>query len=218
MRQSILVVMAMLFLVACTTNPWDRAEVADPDRELNELLRELDEARREGEGVPEIEWEIRRLAVFVPRHVPTKMANALIAYRNTDRSLAQQYLDGIFDIQPSHPEAAMLRSTIAIEEGNAPYARKLLAQQIKFRPDHAGLHEHQAGVLYLLQDYEASRAAIDRAARLGAPPWRVAYHLGLLEEATGNTAAATRYYNDCLDVNPAWEPARARLIGLEGRR
>ncbi len=218
MRQSILIAALMLFAVACTTNPWDRAEVADPDGELTGLLEELEDARQKGEGAARVEWEIRRLAVFCPRHVPTKMANALIAYRNTDRSLSQQYLDGIFDIQPSHPEAAILRTKIAIEEGNLPYARKLLAQQMKFRPDHAGLHESQAGILYLLAEFEAARETIDRAARLGAPEWRVAYHLGLIEEATENPAAASRYYNDCLDLNPDWEPARSRLIGIEGRR
>ncbi|MEQ8767922.1 MAG: hypothetical protein RL885_28720 [Planctomycetota bacterium] len=216
--KSSLLIATLLLSVACTTNPWDRAEVADPDGELTALLEDLEEARQDGDGVAEIEWEIRRLAVYCPRHVPTKMANALIAYRNTDRSLALQHLDGIFDIEPSHPEAAILRSKIAVEEGSIAYARKLLEQQIKFRPDHAGLHESLAGVLYLLQEYEPARETIDRAARLGAAEWRVAYHLGLIEEAMGNTPAAVRYYNDCLEVNPAWQPARSRLIGLEGRR
>jgi tetratricopeptide (TPR) repeat protein len=213
-----LLALVLALSLSCTTDPWERNECANADGDLAAYLAQLDEARQDKEGVEEARWNIQQLAVRCPAHVPTKMANAVLSYEDGNRALAVQFLDGLFSLEPSHPEAAILRGRIALDDGNLRFARKLFDQQIRYRPDHAGLRESFAGVLYLLGEYEPARQALDSAGRLGAPPWRIAYHLGLVEEAEGNKAAAARYYQDCLEENPSFGPARSRLIGLEGRK
>jgi hypothetical protein len=52
------------------------------------------------------------------------------------------------------------------------------------------------------------------AGALGAPRWRIAYHLGLVEEASGRRDEASRYYSEAVDANPTFEPAKSRLKAL----
>ena len=128
--------------------------------------------------------------------------------------IAQQYLDRIFERPASHPDAAVLRGQIAAEQGNLPFARRFLADQIALAPGHPGLHETYAGVLYLSQELDAARRELARAESLGAPRWRVAYHQGLVEESAGDRDAARRLYQEALDKNPGWEPALTRLKAM----
>ena len=53
------------------------------------------------------------------------------------------------------------------------------------------------------------------AQALGAPAWRIAYHLGLIEEAAGNRAEAMREYMEAVSGNPQFQPAAARLKALQ---
>ena len=162
--------------------------------------------------------EIERLAVVCPGHVPTLMANAVIAYDEHRPAKAQQFLDQILAQPRSYPDAAVLRARIAIEEGNLPFARRLLEQQIRLAPDHAGLHETYAATLYLERQLPEARRELTTAGALGAPRWRIAYHLGLVEEASGRLDEARRYYAEALEANPAWAPARSRLNGSSRAR
>jgi len=56
-----------------------------------------------------------------------------------------------------------------------------------------------------------------RAEVLGAPRWRVAYHLGLIGEAAGALDQAQKLYREAVEKNPGWAPAQQRLNGLAGR-
>ena len=111
-------------------------------------------------------------------------------------------------------DAAVLRSQIALEEGNIPFAKRLLEQEIKLVPDHAGLHENYAAALYLDGKLPDSRNELTVASTLGAPRWRVAYHLGLIEEASGRRDEASKLYAEALAGNPNWAPAQSRLKAL----
>jgi tetratricopeptide (TPR) repeat protein len=161
-----------------------------------------------------LQGEIERLALVCPAHVPTLMANAVIAYDEQRPARSQQFLDQILAQPGSHPDAAVLRARIAVDEGNVPFARRLLEQQIRLAPDHAGLRETYGGALYLERQWPEARRELNAAAALGAPTWRIAYHLGLIEEAQGQFDAARRYYAEALAGNPAWAPAQSRLKGL----
>ena len=56
------------------------------------------------------------------------------------------------------------------------------------------------------------------AAALGAPRWRIAYHLGLIEEASGRSDEATQVCTrNRSTANPGWEPAESRLKALRAR-
>jgi tetratricopeptide (TPR) repeat protein len=199
----------------------------DPDRRLGELLDRWDALRAAGAGCDadphrgpvadcaELQHEVERLTVEFPRHVPSLHAAAVLSEAAGEHQKARSYLDALFAATPAHPEAAMLRSRLATAEGNVPFASRLLAEQVRLTPDHSGLREAQAGVLYLEGRFEEALEALRVAERLGAPAWRVAYHRGLIAEARRDPVAAAAHYRRALEENPAFRPARARLAGVE---
>ncbi len=219
---------ACLLASACATStPLLRQQCYNPDVQLAEVLPAYETARANGCGAgaaqPEgsdcirLASEIARLSVVCPAHAPTLMANAVILYDDHRAAESQQYLDLILSQPRAFPDAAVLRAQIAIEDGNVPFAKRLVEQQIKLVPDHSGLHEAYAAALYLDGNMTEARSELTMAGMLGAPRWRVAYHLGLLEEAAGRGADASRLYAEALAGNPGWAPAESRLRALRAR-
>ena len=216
--------MGLMAQACATTSPLVRQECYNPDVQLASLVQPLEALRASECAVPDaqrgglectrLRREIRRLAVVCAQHVPTLMATAVIAYDEQRRTESQQILDGILALPRSYPEAAVLRSEIAIEEGNVPFAQRLLQERIKLAPDHSGLREAYAGALYLDGHMEEATTQLGMAGALGAPRWRVAYHLGLIAEASGRGSEAARYYAESLDTHPGWAPATSRLKAL----
>jgi len=215
-----------LMAVACkTTSPLVRQECNNPDAQLARVLQPLEALRakgcdggeRGGSECERLRRELERLAVICPGHAPTLMANAVLAYDEHQPVKSQQLLDLILAQPRSYPDAAVLRARIAIEEGNLPSARRLLEQQIRLVPDHAGLHETYGAALYLGGLLPEARRELKTAGALGAPRWRIAYHLGLVEEASGRFDDARRYYAEALEANPGWAPAQSRLNALRAK-
>src|SRR5215470_4206934 len=212
-------VIAVWFAVTgCATHsPLVHQQCYNADVQLGHELRELEEHRAKGctEGLSRgggsecdrLELEIARLAVVCPGHAPTLMANAVIAYDNHRPTEAQQYLDQILSQPRPYPDAAVLRAQIALEEGNVPFARRLVEQEIMLVPDHAGLHEMRAAIFFLDRRLDDARNELARAEALGAPRWRVAYHLGVIEELSGRPEEAARLYMEALQGNPDWAAA-----------
>lgn len=216
---------AILVANACaTTSPHLQQECYNAGAQLVAVLEPLEAQRAKGCGNRQggtsdcvrLRQELGRLALVCPGHVPTLMANAVVAYDEHQSVAAQQMLDQILAEARSHPDAAVLRARIAIEEGNLPFARRLLEQQIKLAPDHAGLHETYGATLYLERKLPDAIRELTTAGAFGAPRWRIAYHLGLVAEASGQLEAARRYYTEALEANPGWAPAQSRLKGLRG--
>lgn len=214
---------AVLVSACASAPPLARQQCYNPDAQLAEVLQPYEELRSKGctAGVNQIGSEcehlrlaIARLAVVCPTHAPTLMANAVIAYDEKRRVDAQQFLDQILAQPRGYPDAAALRGQIAIEEGNIPYAIRLLEEQIRLAPDHAGLHETHAAALYLGGRFTDALRELMLAEALGAPHWRIAYHLGLIEEAMGRRDDALRYYTDAVTGNPDFQPATSRLKAL----
>src|SRR5262249_28113293 len=141
---SAVLALALVAPHCATTSPLARQQCNSPDAELATSLRLLEEARAKGcnpttandarSACDYLRAEIERLAVVCPTHVPTLMANAVIAYDDHRTVVSQQYLDQILSEAPSHPDAAALRARIAMEEGNVPFARRLMEQQIALSP------------------------------------------------------------------------------------
>ena len=219
---------ATLMASACaTTSPLLRQECYNADAQLASLLQPLEALRAKGcdagvvrRGPSEcqrLQREIERLAVICQGHPPTLMATAVIAYDEHQPVKSQQFLDQILAQPRSHPEAAVLRARIAVEEGNVTFARRLLEQQIKLAPDHAGLHETYGATWYLDGHLPEARRELTVAGALGAPRWRIAYHLGLVEEASGQLELALRYYAEAVEANPGSAPAQSHLNALRAQ-
>ena len=211
---------ACLVAGACAGTPLLRQQCYNPDDQLAGLLKPFETLRAEGcdgrarQECDRLQREIARLVVVCPAHAPTLMANAVIAYDEGRAADAQQLLDLILSQPRSAPDAAAFRARIGIEDGNVPFARRLLEQHIRLDPDHWGLHETYAAALYLDGRMPEARSELTLAAALGAPRWRVAYHLGLVEEALGQVLEASRFYAEAIEGNPGWAPAESRLKAL----
>jgi tetratricopeptide (TPR) repeat protein len=225
-RHSILLaLLALTLATGCTTSSFGhRSRDCDPDRELARLRDVYDECRQGHQesskhlvvDCDRAAIQIERLALDFPTHVPTLMTVAVIAYYDAhDANKAERYLDALFSVEPSHPEAAILRSRISIDQGNLPAAKRLLEMQISYAPDNAGLREAHSSVLYMAHDLEGARAEISAAEKLGAPAWRVAFNRGLIAEEAGQNAEAAQLYEAALTSNPDFKPARSRLAGMK---
>jgi tetratricopeptide (TPR) repeat protein len=219
------VLLLPLALAACQGDSFGhRSQECDPDKRLAELLHQYDackHGRVEGDGGDQVlvdcdrVWtQIERLSLDFPRHAPSVMANAVIAYDEHQIDKADRYVNMVFSIQPVHAEAAILKSRIAIETGNLPAARRLLENQVRCTPDHAGLREALSAVLYMSGDVQGAAAALDVAEGLGAPPWRIAFNRGLIAEKSGDSRAAEDQYEAAVAGNPEFQPAQARLAGI----
>ena len=214
--------------VGCAHDPTQGSN--DPNAQLRVLLEEWQSTREGGNtcvsgGIQypyvdcgRIQAAIERLALEFPMHSPVLLANAVIAFETGQPEKALDYLDAINHHNGVSPDAAVLRSRIAVQQGNLPFARRILLEQAELQPDHAGLREALASIYYLSGDYAEARRALRIAERLGAPSWRTAYNRGLIAEAQGDDATAIAHYRAALSERPGWSVAEARKRGLESER
>jgi len=197
--------------------PLVSAECVTPDAQLARLLdryRALPPSGCEGD-CEQVRQGIELLGLACPAHVPTMEANAVVAFEAGRPLVAQQLLDLVLAQPGSHASAAVLRARIALDDGNLPYASQLVSDQIKLSPAYADLHEVAGSVAYFERKFEVAEASLRRAERLGAPSWRVAYHLGLIREAQERRDEAIALYTKALEGRPDWAPARDRLAALK---
>lgn len=222
---TLICVLVAAALAACQGDSFGhRPYECDPDDRLEELLRDYDKCQRgklDGDGSNQVIvdcdriWnQIERMTLDFPRHVPSFLANAVIAYDERQWDKADRYLNAIFNLQPVHPEAAILKSRVAIEAGNLPAARRLLENQRSAAPDNFGLREALSAVLYMSGDLKGADDELDVAEGLGAPAWRVAFNRGLIAEKAGDSSAAEQQYEAAVVGNPEFKPAQARLAGI----
>ena len=220
--------LAVLMLVtSCTSLGRYRDKDPDPNHRLNALLGSYESALEQGEACLEL-WmvdsatidcsrilrEVERLYTEYPRNPRILMTNAVMNYHLGEPEKAQFLLDELLAQHGAHPEAAILRAQIAIEEGNSRLARDLLERQIELAPNRPDLREALAAAYYVEGKYDTSRVMLGIAGRLGAPGWRLSYHHGLLCEAELQWEEACRFYNTSLLQKADYLPAQARLIGL----
>ncbi|MCU0725512.1 MAG: hypothetical protein MUE73_06960 [Planctomycetes bacterium] len=197
--------------VARITAEWDRVAGGQPSEHYG--LLEPDESWNETMG--RLLDEAEFLALEHPRHLPalTLCAALCCELRRSDEAVA--YLDIARDVDPTHAEAAILRSRIALEQGNHPYALRLLDEQVALHPDRPEVFETRAAIFFLTGRPQEALQDLTVAEKLGAPAWRVAYNRGLVAESQQRPDVAAVHFANCLALNPGFEPARARLRGAE---
>jgi tetratricopeptide (TPR) repeat protein len=217
--------LGVVMLGACQSPP--RQNPMSARARLEPLLEAWESARSEGGGCEQrgametpiidcepISKEIIRLAIEFPHQPDVLLAAAVVAFEGGRQEDALKTLDVLRSHEPIHPKAAMLRTQIAIDEGNLRFAQRLLDEQRELTPDHPGLRELLASVAYLQGEYAQADRSLEIARQLGAPAWRVAYHRGLIAEASDRPERAAQAYAECLETAPDFAPARSRLRAL----
>ncbi len=223
----LLATVAILSASGCASMEAQRNLNPDPNDRLNHMLQLDERAEQRGSQCREI-WadrgktvdceriarEVDRLYAEFPYQQRVVLTHAFMQHDYGRRDSAQFLLDQLLGQPGSFPEAAILRSQLALAEGNMTRAKSLLKQQIKLAPDHAGLHETLSSVFYLEGQYDKSQHHLNLATILDAPDWRVTYHRGLILEAQDNTEAACHAYQGAAQLKPDFRAPIARLIGL----
>ncbi len=225
--QPLVAAWAVLTLSACVSMDAHREATPDPNARLDKMLALYEQERESGSACAEL-WkaysattdcerilnEVERLSVEFPRNARILLASAVMQYEAGRGENAQLILDNLLTMPGSHPEAALLRSKIAMQEGSTTRARAVLEAQILLAPDYAELREALAATYYLEGKYGQAQRALSIAGRLGAPGWRLSYHQGLIREAKEDWAAACGLYAMALEQRPDFREAAARLVGL----
>lgn len=220
----------LTFSFACAWGSQTTPKKEEPSVRVTKLLDEWMRVREDGGSCASggrkypfvdcgrIQAAIVSLGLEFPTDPEVLLVNAVIAFETHQPEQAESYLDALLEQDPSHPGAAVLRSRLALDQGNLPHALRLLNSQLTLRPDAADLREALASVYYLSGEFDAARRELVIAERLGAPAWRVAFNRGLIEEAEGRDDLAIEYYQKALKEDPHYQPARSRLRGLESER
>lgn len=214
------------FLAGCA-HQVGKVMIAEPvcsgsSARLNQAWRDLHQALETPGGCDQdggrhcaaLRAEISKLALDCPNSPEVLMANALLAFQAHDLARAQQLLDQLLSFHVAYPEAGSLRARIALEEGNLRFAIRFLEEQIRQFGDDFGLHETYASALFLGRRWDDARTQLTIASNLGAPAWRVAYGLGLIEETQGHYAQAKARYEEARQARPDWKQPDARLRAL----
>lgn len=158
--------------------------------------------------------ELGALSMSYPQHQKIGFTSAIVYHQVGQKIDSQMVLDRLLAQQNPMSEVAILRSQIAMQEGNITLARTVLQRQVQLQPDHPELHATLAATYYLEGRYKKAQAVIATADRLGAPVWRTSYHLGLIHEAQSHWAQACHFYADTLDSLPDHRQSLSRLLYL----
>lgn len=220
--------LAVITLAGCTAMSQPTNQLAEnPDLRVDQVLRTYSGAQANGvscqaamqgwrhatdcEGLLR---EVMQLHAAFPQNERVMMLAATMAYESGRATQAAYLLDQLLAHQRPRPEAAVLRSQIALQEGNLTLARNLLAQQVRLSPRHPQLYEAQAAVRYIDRKYDAAFAALAMADQVGAPSWRTAYHRGLIFEQQKQFDAACHQYEVSLRGKPGYSAPQTRLAAL----
>jgi Flp pilus assembly protein TadD len=69
----------------------------------------------------------------------------------------------------------------------------------------------------MIKQLPEAQRELTTAGQLGAPRWRIAYHLGLVAEAAGRLDEARQRYMESVSGNPGWPVAQSRLNALRAQ-
>lgn len=219
----ILLVAAFAWLAGCASH--HEKAVYDPVGKLAETLVEYEVAEREincesmqnraldCEGLASA---LAELQLQYPNNSSIALSGAIVYFQLGRYQDSQVLLDQLLAQPYANPEAAVLRSQIALMEGNFSLARSVLSRQIQLVPDNPELYGAKAASYYLEGRYEKARTALQAADRLGMTNWRTHYHMGLLYEAQEQWSMACHHYAKVLAQQPDHSATLGRLLMLSG--
>ncbi|MBA6350287.1 M48 family metallopeptidase [Colwellia sp. BRX8-9] len=158
--------------------------------------------------------ELNALYLKYPNHKRIMMTSALVEFEIGNTNTSQQLLDLILSKRGAFPEAAILRSRIAMEEGNLTLARTIVKRQLSVTPYNPHLYELQAAYYYLEGKYTKALQAITSAERFMESDWRINYHRGIIYEAQQQWYKACKEYTGVLREQPDNQMMSAKILLL----
>ncbi|WP_025565804.1 hypothetical protein [Psychromonas sp. SP041] len=158
--------------------------------------------------------ELSALYLKYPNHQRVIMASALVEFEIGNTGASQQLLDLILSKRGAYPEAAILRSRIAMEEGNLSLARAIVTRQLNITPYESNLYELQAAYYYLEGKYSKALLSMTSAERFMGNHWRIGYHRGIIYEAQKEWYKACKEYKGVLEEQPSNKLLNAKVLLL----
>lgn len=158
--------------------------------------------------------ELSGLYLKYPNSKRIMMASALVEFEIGNTSNSQQLLDLILSKRGAYPEAAILRSRIAMEEGNLTLARTIVKRQLNITPYNPYLYELQAAYYYVEGNYNEALQALTSAEHFTDRNWKISYHRGLIYEAKKEWYKACKEYTSVLKVQPDNQMLNAKVLLL----
>ncbi len=159
--------------------------------------------------------ELNGLHIKYPNSKRIMMAAALLEFELGNTASSQQLLDSLLSKRGAYPEAAILRSRIAMEEGNLTLARSVINKQLNITPDHPYLYEMQASYYYMEGKYTDALQSVKIAERFMKPNWRIAHHRGIIYEAQEQWYKACKEYKQILKEQPNNRVINAKIRLLD---
>jgi len=159
--------------------------------------------------------DLNALYLQYPNHKRIMMMTALVEFEIGNNNASQQLLDLILSKRGAYPEAAILRSRIAMEEGNLSLARTIIKRQLNISPYNPYLHELQAAYYYVEGKYTEALQAIKSAEHFIARDWRMSYHRGIIYEAQKQWYKACKEYTGVLKSQPNNQMINAKVLLLQ---
>lgn len=108
---------------------------------------------------------------------------------------------------------------VVLEQGRVPEARQLFESAVRLDPQLADAHTGLAAALMDMNDVDGARRHFLEADRL-APTGQSKTNLGMLCGRTGDYAAAMKYFEEALAIDPSYTDARvgmALALNAQGR-
>lgn len=219
--KTILPLASVIIFQACTSSA-TYFESYEPDVELKSIYSsagigsraEINCSGNTSINCYQLLWDLQQLHLKYPDYDDISLALARTYFESERYQDSQVILDRILDSNIASDEPVVLRSQIALQDGNINLSRTLAENYIDIIPDSPHLYEILAASYYMEGRYDKALVAIESADRLGSPSWRGHYHMGLIDEARENWSSACNHYSEALADNPGFRQAISRLLLL----
>lgn len=144
-------------------------------------------------------WVIAGLFVFNPRG-PMEYTKAVKHLRRSEYEDAVKIMDGLIRENPKTASHYRFRAEILRIWGKLDRAKRDYRKMTELEPDSAVAWNGLAEVCLQAGDYPAAQQAADKAYQLAPDEWVAAYNLGMIEDRTGQAAAAVGHLREALKV------------------